>query len=125
MDSKQVLANRKNPYSSTETKVHRKFSPSVFSPYSETQEQGFSVQGCYSFPRNAQQVAKKGKGRQNTQEYKDAREGHSRIESCMNEPLAKPTLNKINRRKNRLINLQFRGFARGSSVLNHRGIRLI
>jgi len=30
------------------------------------------------------------------------------------EPLAKPTLNKINRRKNRLIDLQFRGFARGS-----------
>jgi len=30
------------------------------------------------------------------------------------EPLAKPTLNKINRRKNRLSALQFRGFARVS-----------
>jgi len=40
------------------------------------------------------------------------------IEATMfysNEPLAKPTLNKINRRKNRLGDLQFRGFARGSN----------
>jgi len=32
------------------------------------------------------------------------------------EPLAKPTLNKLNRRKNRLSDLQFRGFARGLRV---------
>jgi len=34
------------------------------------------------------------------------------------EPLAKPTLNKINRHKNRLSDLQFRGFARGSDNWN-------
>jgi len=32
------------------------------------------------------------------------------------KPLAKPTRNKINRHKDRLSGLQFRGFARGSAI---------